>query len=290
LPHLAPDDPQPVLEQVDPGDADSLDALTQLLPGGAYTTLRTFHSKQVLHLEDHFQRLESTAAMVEKPLYLHRSRARQAIQAALRQAQQRHYTPDCGAPSGEQDFRIRITLDLQDQPGDFYLALQPLTTPAHEAYQQGVPVVTFRMQRWLPKAKLTRFIQRSGELRRAMPPGVNETLMLDEQGHFLEGLSSNFFAVLEGEIWTAEEGVLSGITRSLVLEGIRRLGLPLRLQPANLADLPRIQEAFITSSSRAVLPVCRIDDHPLPSAPGPLTRRLMDEYARAVDASLEEIL
>ena len=210
LPHLAPDDPQPVLEQVDPGELDSLDALTQILPGGAYTTLRTFHGKQVLHLEDHFQRLERTAAMVEKSLYLHRSRARQAIQAALRLAQQWHYPPDGGEPSGEQDFRIRITLDLQDQPGDFYLALQPLTTPAHEAYQQGVSVVTFRMQRRLPKAKLTRFIERSGELRRAMPPGVNETMMLDEQGHFLEGLSSNFFAVLDGEIWTAEEGCYRG--------------------------------------------------------------------------------
>ncbi len=316
---LAPLD-QIYLEAVDPQQAASLDAVTQLLPSGAYTSFRTFAGSRVLHLDDHFTRLENTAAMIEKPTYLQRNTARKALKTVLRIAQWQNLPPVEDEPITElrlviqqlgsspldlstelldrldalistpaQDFRLRLTLDLQEKPGDLYLALQPLTVPGDQAYREGVPVLTHPMQRLLPKAKLTRFIQRSGPVRQAMPAGVNETLMVDEAGYLLEGLSSNFFAVIDGEIWTAEEGVLSGITRSLVLEGVRQLNLPLRLQPARLADAPSFQEAFITSSSRAVLPVSKIDDCVLPASPGPLTAKLMQAYARAVDASLEEI-
>ena len=323
-----------LLARVDTGAATSLDELTRSLPGGAYTTLRTFHGRQVLQLEAHFTRLEQTAEMVGKPIRLDRLTVRRAMQMALLLAQRwslqglsnqldsahlgfdqtREQPTSSGEPSGSEvtdrdlvvsaenlqrlegpsdaprpDFRLRLTLDLTDQPGDLYLSLQALTTPPDSAYQQGVPVITYQMQRWLPKAKLTRFIERSGAVRQSLPPGVNEALMFDEAGQLLEGLSSNFFAIIEGEIWTAEAGVLSGITRSLVLEGARQLGLTLHLQSACLSDVPRLQEAFITSSSRAVLPISRIDDHPLPSAPGPLTGRLMGMYER-LEERLEKLI
>lgn len=308
------------LEPVDTQQATSLDVLTQKMPGGAYTTLRTFGGSQVIHLEDHFSRLENTAALVSKPLFIARSRVRSAMLAALRISQledtpqaERNSSIEAPERSAEpykaplqltadlvyqlnnlltapaKDFRFRLTLDLQENPGDFYLALQHLSVPAPVDYLIGVPVITHTMQRWLPKAKLTRFIQRSGAVRQSMPAGVNETIMVDEGGNLLEGLSSNFFAVMDGEIWTAEEGVLSGITRSMVLEGVKQLSLPLRLQPARLIDVPSFQEAFITSSSRAVLPVSKLDDFQLPAVPGPITAKLMDEYSRSVAASLEDI-
>lgn len=307
------------LESVNTQQTDSLDALTQILPGGAYTTLRTFDGSRVLHLEDHFKRLESTAAMVDKPVELHRDRLRQAMMVALclayslypqidNEAQQPEtlpresqdqspilVTPELIKELRSQsdwaygDFRLRLTLDLQDKTGDLYLAFQPLKIPPQEAYQNGVAVMTYPMQRWLPKAKLTRFIQRSGGVRQAMLPGIHETIMVDESGDVLEGLSSNFFAIMDGEIWTAEEGVLSGITRSLVLDGVKKLKIPLHLNPINLADLPKIQEAFITSSSRAVLPIAKMDEMRFPAAPGQITQKLMQEYSTSVAASLEEL-
>jgi branched-chain amino acid aminotransferase len=315
--HQTPANPALALQSVEIGQAASLDSLTKVLPGGAYTTLRTFRGSKALRLEDHFARLERTAAMLEKPLYLHTARLRQAMRAAVRLAQlastQATLTNRVDLPeqvdfeeilltpqalenldrqigNTPPDFRIRLTLDLQEHPGNLYFALQPLAAPAQTAYQKGVSVITHAMQRSLPKAKLTRFIERSGALRQAMPPDVNETILLDQDGFLLEGMSSNFFAVLDGEIWTAEEGVLSGITRSLVLEGVGHLGLALHLQPVHLRDLLHLQEAFITSSSRAVLPISRIDASPLASAPGPITQKLMQAYSEAVEANLQEIL
>jgi branched-subunit amino acid aminotransferase/4-amino-4-deoxychorismate lyase len=54
------------------------------------------------------------------------------------------------------------------------------------------------------------------------------------EGRILEGISSNFFAMKDGIIWTAEEGVLLGVTRSVVLDEIRREDIPIHLWPITL--------------------------------------------------------
>jgi branched-chain amino acid aminotransferase len=119
---------------------------------------------------------------------------------------------------------------------------------------------------------------------------VNEALMIDPDGRLLEGLSSNFYAVLEGVLWTAELGVLAGITRQAILDEVRQANLPLHLEGLPLAELPRASEAFISSASRGVLPVCRIDSLVIGSGtPGPLTRQLGQRYQARIERDLEEI-
>jgi branched-chain amino acid aminotransferase len=106
----------------------------------------------------------------------------------------------------------------------------------------------------------------------------------------LEGLSSNFFAVHQGTLWTAGEGVLAGVTRSLVLDCIRRLQLPLRLEALHRDALPELQEAFLTSSSRGILPVRSIDTNEIgKECPGPLTRQLMQAFELIIDEKAEPI-
>lgn len=114
--------------------------------------------------------------------------------------------------------------------------------------------------------------------------------MVGAQGQLLEGLSSNFFAILGGMVWTAEQGVLPGITRAIVIECIRHLRVSLRLDPPRMEDLPRFDEAFITSSSRGVLPVRQIDQSTIGSAcPGPVTRLLMQAFATFLEDHTEPI-
>lgn len=261
-----------------PPGAATLDAASRLLPGGAYTTLRTYAGRKALHFRDHVQRLEETARLAGQPQRLDEDHLRQALRRLL---------ADWPA---DQEARLRLTLDLEQTPGEIYISLEPLVTPLPQAYQQGVRVVTTHLQRQLPKAKLTRFIDRSAPLRRALPSEVNEAIMLDAEGRLLEGLSSNFFAVLEGVLWTAEQEVLSGITRALALECARGAGLPLRLEAPHLEDLPRFQEAFITSASRGVLPVRQVDQTVIGVAcPGPLTFRLMEDFSASLQVQTEPI-
>ncbi len=254
-----------------------LDALTRLLPAGGYTTFRTYEHSKALRLRAHFTRLEETARLINQPLALDRQRLRSALRRSLE---------DFSAG----DMRVRILLDLTDAIGTLYFLVEPLVVPPEASYVNGVKAVTRALHRSNPKAKLSAFIETASDVRKTLPAGVNEALMIAEDNQVLEGLSSNFFAVWNGTIWTEEQRVLSGITRSMVLDAIHSEKIPLVLDGILLANLPEAQEAFITSASRAVLPVTQIDDWQVGDGrPGPLTLRLLADYRHMVQQDIEEI-
>jgi branched-chain amino acid aminotransferase len=122
-----------------------------------------------------------------------------------------------------------------------------------------------------------------------MPEGAYEGLITGPKGEILEGLSSNFYAVLDGELRTAEEHVLHGISRRIVLE-IAEHRLPVDLQPVTLADLPDASEAFMSSSSRGILPVIAVNDTIIGNGkPGPVTSELVQAYDAWVEDHLEPL-
>lgn len=255
----------------------TLDAASRLLPAGVYTTFRTYAGRKILPLEDHLRRLEESARLVDSPILLDQP----ALQAGLRQA--------IGCSPGR-ELRIRITVDLQEEPGALYFSLAPLRIPSAQDYENGVLAVTCRLQRKNPRAKQTEFIALAEAVRRKIPPEANEGLLLDENDFILEGLSSNFFAVKQGEIWTAGKGVLRGIARATVLQVAGREGFPLRLEAVAHTEIPTLEEAFLTSSSRSVLPIRQIDETPVGSRrPGPLTQKLVQAYWQEIEKRLVEI-
>jgi branched-chain amino acid aminotransferase len=186
--------------------------------------------------------------------------------------------------------RVRLTMDLTVDPGTVYVSTLQLKTPAQEDYEAGVKAVTYPLERNQPAAKVTEFIGSANKVRQDLPEGIHEALLVNPHGEILEGLSSNFFAIYKGEVWTAEEGVLPGVTRSIVMDITQRLGLQVRHQPVNAAWLGEIQGAFITSSSRGVLPIAQIDLIKIGNgSPGEITREIQSEYNRKIEEELETI-
>jgi branched-chain amino acid aminotransferase len=146
------------------------------------------------------------------------------------------------------------------------------------------------MQRSNPAAKLSNFIQSSHQARQRLLEGFEEVLMVDDSENILEGLTSNFYAVMDGEIWTAGQEVLLGITRQMVLLLAHEAGFKVQLKAPKLSDLPRFTEAFITSTSRAVLPVTEIDFKPVGNgSPGSIAKKLMQLYDQKIMAEIEPI-
>lgn len=260
-----------------PGVPKTLDDANRRLPEGGYTTFRTFYRFSILRLEDHFHRLEETAALAGQPVTLDQEQVCAALHEAL-------------ARYPAENMRVRLTLDLRDVPGTVYILIEELRVPSPEAYQRGVRVVTRSLHRDNPKAKLTGFITQAADVRQGLPRGVNEAVMVGEDGLALEGLSSNFFAVKDGLVWTAEKGVLAGITRAMALEVIRERQIPLRLEGISAEALPCLDEAFLTSASRAVLPVVSIDGAAVGGGqPGRLTREIMQGYQALIDRELVRV-
>jgi branched-chain amino acid aminotransferase len=262
----------------------------QRLPGGAYTTLRTYQGNRVLRLEQHFQRLEQSAAIVGIPVGIDRHTAHKTLRMVITEtiAQNAQAAGTETAVTIAVDHRLRLVLDLEKIPGDLYIVCGMLITPAPDDYLNGVKVIISDLRRGLPEAKLTGFLEEAG--RQPLPPDANEALMVNEDGRILEGLSSNFYAALNGVIWTAAEDVLPGTTRSLLLDEVLRLGIPLHLEAPRLADIPLMSDAFLTSTSRGILPVTRIDEHVVGSGkPGAIIRQLGEAFWSRLESELENI-
>jgi branched-chain amino acid aminotransferase len=263
---------QPVELHPSPG---SLDAASQELPPGVYTTFRTFNGDKILSLNDQVKRLEQSASLVDCPIHIPINLLREILRKVLR-----------SYPSQEK--RVRISMDLTT--GAIYILIEPLQIPGKTQYEQGVRVLTVRHQRQNPKAKQTQFIEIADTIRKNYPGDVNDLLMVNDDGFILEGLNSNFFAVRNAEIYTADENVLSGITRETVLKIIRQLEIPYHLYPVHVTDLGKVEEAFLTSASRSVLPIAQIDQIWMKDqVPGPVTMIIRDAYWKYIKVRLEEL-
>jgi len=188
------------------------------------------------------------------------------------------------------DFRVRLSVDLEDQVGDTYILVEKLLTPSPLQYQHGVNALTRPFQRENPRAKSTRFIQNSAEYRLILTKEINEVLLFNSRVEILEGLSSNFYGMTHSILYTANEGILPGITRAVVLEEAQKLNIEICFTPVRLGEIGRLDEAFLTSASRAVLPVRQID-HTIIGAgePGPVARELNDAFQARITQEIEEI-
>lgn len=258
-------------------EAASMDDVTRQLPAGVYTTFRTYHKTKVLHLEEHFSRLQESATLLGKRIQISRLFIRESIRAAI-------------LLQHDQEHRVRINIDLQDKPGTLYIIIEPLVVLPSKAYRDGVQVIFSHLHRENPTAKSTAFVQMADVERKRLLDGVNEALMVDPDGNILEGLSSNFFGIQNNTLFTAEEGVLKGITRSQVLRCAESVGILVVRKPVNVKDLPLLTEAFITSASRGVLPVVQIETTRIGNGkPGRITRAIENLFNQMIEGEIEEI-
>jgi branched-chain amino acid aminotransferase len=254
--------------------APTLDAVSLRLPNGAYTTLRTYDTDRIICLSAHLQRLVESSRLLQRPYPIDPA----AIRSALRDVIARERQPA---------LRVRLTAPLDaDQ---IFISVEPFEVYPAEFYQRGVRCATTRLSRHAPRAKSTDFIALSRASKAAFDPGLHELLMLDPQGHILEGTSSNFYAVLAGVLRTAGEGVLEGVTRHIVLQKAAAI-IPIDYHPVRVSDLAQVAEAFITSSSREVMPVIQIDAQIIGSGqPGPIAQALLATYRDELTRSAETV-
>jgi len=113
--------------------------------------------------------------------------------------------------------------------------------------------------------------------------GGEEALMCNYRGELSECAQSNFFMVRGGAAITpaSEAGLLEGITRAFLFEVGRDVGVDVREQTLYPSDLATADEAFITSTTRELSPVVRIDGRVIGAGvPGPVTQKLLAGYRR----------
>jgi branched-chain amino acid aminotransferase len=252
----------------------TLDAVSLRLPNGAYTTLRTYDTDRIIGLSAHLQRLIESSALLQRPYPIDLV----SLRAALR---------DVIAREKQAALRMRITVPLDAD--EVLISVEPFEVYPPAFYQRGVRCATTPLSRHTPLAKSTDFIAASRESKAAFDPDIHELLIVTRAGEILEGISSNFYAVIAGALRTAGKDVLEGITRQIVLQAAASV-IPIDYRPVTVRELDRVTEAFITSSSREVMPVIQIDDYLIGSGqPGSITARLLAQYRAELARSAETV-
>jgi branched-chain amino acid aminotransferase len=271
-------------------EATSLDEFTRQLPEGYYSTFRTFNGcTQVLGLSAHLRRLyEPVLAPGVSESFLRRQ-----LLTLLE-------------PYRPEEARVRVLMTKQ---GQAYIGIEPLKALPREVYEEGVRAETTEIKRETPRLKSTAFITASEfERKHLAQTGIFEALLV-KNGEILEGMTSNFFYVrylrasssLDAEnaphsgqrediLYTAQDDILLGITRQTVIDVARGRGVEIKYEPLKRDQLAAIDEAFITSSSRGIVPVVRIDDVTIGQGrPGPTTKELSVAYGQYMVEKAEKI-
>jgi branched-chain amino acid aminotransferase len=149
--------------------------------------------------------------------------------------------------------------------------------------------MTVHMERHNPSSKTNDWVAQREAAAATLPPHIFQGILVNEAGELLEGFSTNFYAIRGGELYTAGEGVLGGISRKIVLTVAPDI-LPVNLRPITLDEISTLSEAFVTSASRGIIPIVKIDDHIIGNGkPGPLTQQLSAAYLAWEEAHLAPI-
>lgn len=149
-------------------------------------------------------------------------------------------------------------------------------------YRDGAKVVTINMNRIIPRSKSTNYIPAIVAQRIAREQGGIEAIYRDDDDRVTEGTTSNLFIFKNDTLITAEDNLLPGITRGVILELAAGV-FDVDIRPISLDELYNADEVFITAANKQVVPIVTVDDQQISAEPGPNTRRIMALFAEETE-------
>ncbi|AWI77757.1 D-amino acid aminotransferase [Parazoarcus communis] len=249
-----------------------------LFGDGAYEVIPVY-SRHPFRLEEHVARLESTLASIRLP-NPHRPDEWAAI---IREVIDRNVWED-------QSVYLQVSRGADDKrnhafpkvvrPTVFLMSEQLITPPDYQR-EEGVACVSAADFRWLRCDLKTVALLANCLLRQhAIDQGCVETVLFRD-GFLTEGSSSNIFMVKDGVVLTPPKShlMLPGITYDVVLELAVSHGLKHEVREILEDEVRHADELWMTSSTKEVLPITRLDDKAVGNGrPGPLGQQMYAWY------------
>ena len=217
---------------------------------GVFDVMITENRKPFL-LKEHFERLKNSAKELKIELPFDVARYRNIVEKmvkinAFRKSVIR--TVITGGVSADAFSPGKITSLIMIEKS------KPLPK---KIYETGAKLITLDYQRECPLAKITNYVEAIKNQPLKKKKKAIEILYIKE-GKVLEASTSNFFIVKNRSLITAGEGVLSGITRNLVIK-LAAGKYPVEKRDIKISELWNAEEAFITASNKKIVPIVQID-------------------------------
>ena len=261
---------------------------------GVYETLRTYNGQPFL-FDRHMRRLRRSAEMLALNIPL----TNEQIQTRFTE------TMAAAALRGEAYIRILVTRGVGELTYDpaacpdpsIVVIVKPHVMPPAEAFTRGVRVSLVPVMRNHPSSvnpliKSNNLLNNALAMQHAVRQGAFEGVMRNYRGELAELTQSNLFVVKRGVALTppVEAGLLPGITREFLFEVGAEHGIAVQESVLRDDDLIGADEAFLTSTTRELVPIVEVDGRLIGSgAPGPVTQALLQRFREAADRLTRDV-
>ena len=133
----------------------------------------------------------------------------------------------------------------------------------YSKFNEGIKVKITRDLRWKRvDIKTLNLLPPVLAKQHAVENGCDEAWMMDDNGYITEGSSSNAWILINDKLITtpATNSILNGITRTSLIQALKKKKIKLSEERFNLKDIKKADEAFITSATQFVMPVVKINN------------------------------
>ena len=249
---------------------------------GVFTTFRTYDGK-IFRLAEHIDRFFESAEIIELKIPWSKKEIAEWAKETYERNKNEFF-----------DARIRISISRgvgSDIPVDYVDSCTPSINiivsklPRYDksAYQKGISLMTYEIDRILPKSKNFSFIASVISTKKAKRSGYWDALMIDGNGYITESSTGNVFFVKNNVLVTPARGVLEGITRKCILEIAQESGIKHYEEMFRLDKILDADEVFITGTTKEILPVVEINKIKIASGkPGRITVELTKKFKEKI--------
>lgn len=202
-----------------------------------------------LFLEDHLERLESSATVTGIELWMNKIEIKNKIQKLCQE-------------NNVFEGNVKIIFNCKDEKKTFLVYFIKHNYPTEDMYKNGVSTALYNAERETPNAKVINMNLREASNKIIKEKGVYEVILVDKNSYITEGSRSNIFMIKGNEVYTSPlKNVLPGITRKYILYVCKGLGLQVAEKRIKSSEINELDALFISGTSPKVLPICRIENN-----------------------------
>lgn len=239
---------------------------------GVFDYFRT-HNGEPLLMSQYLQRFRKSAAQLHLPLRLED----EALASIIRELISLNKKPESGV-------RLLLTGGYSENmfklgEPNLLIRIEKSELPPASAYTEGVKLISNEYLRDVPGVKTTNYLNAIRLWPQVVAAGATEVLY-HWSGEWLECSRSNFFVLVDGVLMTPPATkVLAGITRRGIIALAREAGIKVEEQSLPLDIIKQAEEAFISGTTKRLMPVIQIDQQPIGNGkPGPVGKQLVSAW------------
>jgi len=253
---------------------------------GVFEGIRMY-SGNVFRLDDHMKRLYESAHSIMLHIPFEKEELTELVVETCRKNQLQDAYIRLVISRGVGDLGLN---QYTCKGAGVIIIAEPLALFPKQLYETGIEVVTVPSRRnradvLSPKVKSLNYLNNILVKIEASLAGVNEALMLNDQGYVAEASGENIFIVKDGIIKTPPGyiGALEGITRNAIIELAKKAQLDIREDVFTRHDVYTADEVFLTGTAAEVIAVVKVDGRKIGNGkPGEVTNQLLTLFREAV--------